>query len=470
MTTAPLNHSVPRMRALCLRQTGSHPRGSAWRPLAILIASLGFGVAAPSAGASAEHSLLHPQDGPDADLRMRIGERAVTWQITLNLAFLDEIVPITREDLYSLHELEYPAVQESLVRHVLESDSVHIDGVEVTPKVKSFAVEDADLSLLPLFPNMGTRAMIKVALVLEYPVLQSPTEVSFHWSSYPTDTVMAALLGGSPPLEITGWIEVGGDAIEVLFTEDRPDVKWRGTVPTLDERMLTVPEPQRAAPPTIPGLSLGLGLLGALALMLAARKQSVRPVASLSGIGLLVAAALTTETGRVPLPPSFAGDHELPDEAQALAIFGPLHANIYRAFDYDDPGEIYDALSRSVRGDLLDELYDDVYQGLVLQEEGGAVCRVQAVDPIETLVESIGPLDDGGPPGFVVDTRWRVAGVVHHFGHSHGRVNEYRARYAVALDDDAWRIHSHETLEQFRVSATPLGETGTTPVRNPDEI
>ena len=80
----------------------------------------------------------------------------------------------------------------------------------------------------------------------------------------------------------------------------------------------------------------------------------------------------------------------MPAVAAAETIFTPLPRDIYRAFDYVEEGEIYDALARSVQGDLLDELYQQVYRSLIMHEEGGAVSRVQAVRSVATTVESVG--------------------------------------------------------------------------------
>jgi hypothetical protein len=150
---------------------------------------------------------------------------------------------------------------------------------------------------------------------------------------------------------------------------------------------------------------------------------------------------------------------ELPDTGQAVAIFEPLHANIYRAFDYVQPSEIYDALERSVDGALLDALYNDIYRGLILQEEGGALSRVQRVDSLGVEVESIGLLADGRP-GFTLQHHWRVTGAVFHWGHSHYRTNEYRARYTVAAggpeSGGGWRIRGHQPLEQVRLEVPIL--------------
>ena len=111
-------------------------------------------------------------------------------------------------------------------------------------------------------------------------------------------------------------------------------------------------------------------------------------------------------------------------EEQALQVFGALHANIYRAFDYRDESDVYDALARSVSGELLRSLYDQIYASLVLQEEGGAVCKITSVDVQEAEVLAREAATQA-QQRFDVQATWQVNGSVFHFGHSHHRTNEY---------------------------------------------
>jgi hypothetical protein len=161
---------------------------------------------------------------------------------------------------------------------------------------------------------------------------------------------------------------------------------------------------------------------------------------------------VTTGVARVPNP--LVEPSNLPSEGQALEAFRPLHENIYRAFDYAEESDIYDALARSVRGDLLDDLYSEVYQSLIMREEGGAVSRVQEVIRVDDAVQEIKQTEEGRP-SFTVESRWRVQGVVYHWGHSHTRLNEYAALYTVVGGDEGWRIATSKTLEQFRVDSAP---------------
>jgi len=149
---------------------------------------------------------------------------------------------------------------------------------------------------------------------------------------------------------------------------------------------------------------------------------------------------------------------DLPSDAEAVSVFEPLHENIYRAFDYTDESDVYDALAESVDGPLLERLYDEVYRSLVLQEAGGAVSRVASVRHLDLAVEEIGVVGERALPGFVVDATWQVDGAVYHWGHAHTRTNEYRARYTVHAAEQGWRIAASEVLAQRRVDAAPLSD------------
>ena len=97
-------------------------------------------------------------------------------------------------------------------------------------------------------------------------------------------------------------------------------------------------------------------------------------------------------------------------------VFEALHRNIYRAFDYDSESDVYDTLAKSVTGDLLDDVYAEVHLSLVMQNEGGAVCKIQRVDVLE---KEVLPPDDPQAPYFRLRARWKVEGKVGHHGHTH---------------------------------------------------
>jgi hypothetical protein len=170
---------------------------------------------------------------------------------------------------------------------------------------------------------------------------------------------------------------------------------------------------------------------------------------------LLGLAGASWSLGRATIRDPFDDAPRVPDATEAIAIFTPLHANIYRAFDYTDESQVYDALARSVDGRLLDDLYNEIYRSLIMQEEGGAVSRVQSVTPLEQRVESVGIVPGFSAVGFHIMARWQVTGIVVHWGHSHRRTNEYAADYTVISTPAGWRIAGSQILEQFRVDAAP---------------
>jgi hypothetical protein len=149
--------------------------------------------------------------------------------------------------------------------------------------------------------------------------------------------------------------------------------------------------------------------------------------------------------GTPPLPeiaPVQAAD---PDDRTRAAIAETLLKNIYRAFDYRDEKLIYDALARSVEGELLAETYLRIHGGLLMQEQGGAVARVQLVEPLETRIT------DRQPGAYTAAVKWQVTGTVEHWGHIHTRVNAYEAVLRIRRSGGAWKITGLEAGKQERV-------------------
>ncbi len=394
---------------------------------------------------------IHPQDGPDADVNIHVEATRVRFFITLNLAYIDETVDLYREDDSSLHPAEFASYRAGLLDFFHDTNRVVIDGVEVAPVDAGFRSEPADLSFLPLFPNMGERALAKVQLILDYPVKSPPNAVQMYWGSYPPDIAIGDETF-MPTVTVRSQLFSNGIQQEVVFTEEEPEYTWHNTGETAADYFMAVPEPMAAEGWPMPLFSLVLLVTGGgTALWMNRRKRHV--IAIVTSTSVVAVAWLSRGIGVMEIGTAT----KLPDAAAAEQIFLPLHANIYRAFDYTVESDIYDALAQSVDGPLLDTLYNQVYRGLIMQEEGGAVSRVTAVRPMDIAVESIGILPDDGRAGFDVLARWQVDGKVSHWGHSHERTNEYQARYTVLQTEQGWRIGGSQVQEQKRVSATPEG-------------
>ena len=404
----------------------------------------------------------HPQDGPDVDVRVQIRDGGVTMALAFNLSFLDAYGLAPRESPDELHAVEQDAVRALLLDFVRERNSVAIDGVEVAPVLVEWEVPEPDRSLLPLFPLSGMAALARVRMVLEYPAKSEPQSVTIRWGAFPIDTVLSTP-EDQRTLLISAQMWAGGVSWVQPLSEEEPSYTWLASDAAEAGRLLEVPPVVVREPVTAPALSAGL--IGAWVVLMAGvaalgrGRQRYVVALSLAPV-FLVGAAVTTDVGRVDVSRWAGASVALPSEAEAEAIFLPLHTNIYRAFDYTEEEDVYDALAQSVHGDLLASLYERVYAGLVMQlEDGAAVSRVQSVDPIETVVSDVRVRDDGRV-AFDVDARWRVTGAVFHWGHSHTRTNEHRALYTVVGFDEGWRIVSDQVLEQFRVESSPGVDPG----------
>ena len=403
----------------------------------------------------------HPVDGPDVDVRIQIQDQAVKFQIIMNLAYIDEIADTPREDEYSIQPHEQEGIREALFAFYKQSNRVRIDSVEVAPVDKAFEVDEGDLDMLPLFPRCMEKALVRVQMSLEYPCKSPPSSVSFAWGEFPVNPILA-LAGSKPKIEIQAHLIAKGIDEIVPLTEVEPEYTWHDSGESLEDRFLSVPEPPSQASLDVPLVSVGLGLIVLIALLhalLGALSSSGRRLligrsarALLMAVLLAPVAYVARDQATASIPDPFNPTPALPTTEQAREIFTPLHRNIYRAFDYVEEGDIYDALARSIEGDLLDDLYNQVYRSLIMHEEGGAVSRVSAVRNVEAEIESVGILADlDSRPGFQVLAKWQVDGVVRHWNHAHYRTNEYEARYTVVQAQAGWRIADNVVLSQKRI-------------------
>jgi len=126
-----------------------------------------------------------------------------------------------------------------------------------------------------------------------------------------------------------------------------------------------------------------------------------------------------------------------------------LLRNIYHAFDFRSESDVYDALAESVSGDLLEQIYLEVQRSLQLETQGGARVRVSNVDLRNCQLRNADP----STGQFSANCEWVAVGTVTHWGHTHDRVNQYRARLDVAPIDTRWRLvglalESEERIER----------------------
>ena len=152
--------------------------------------------------------------------------------------------------------------------------------------------------------------------------------------------------------------------------------------------------------------------------------------------------------GTPPLPKIdqvLAKDEAAGQEARA-AVTETLLRNVYRGFDYYSESDVYDALAQSVHGELLTHLYLKIKQSLTVQEQGGAVAKVQEVKVVKAEAGTTDVKD-----GFSQRVTWQVTGAIEHWGHIHQRVSQYTAEIGVAPVDGAWKIVSLNVTRQSQI-------------------
>jgi hypothetical protein len=411
---------------------------------------------------------LHPQDGPHVDLNFELRDDAFVAHVSMNLVFLDYLIPSFREEPDRLTLSELAAASEALRRRLADVCVVTIDGqapdAARLPTLSGLALNDPDESLVPLFPKSGMRGLRKIKFDLSWPVAAPPTSVGIVWLMYPPDEL--STVTPLPPLAIAAELTAQGLRSQLEFRQAEPEFVWRALPGGASSRLLAVPTPVEVEPLRLSGLTALALVVAAWSAISALRKRRAGAPAARATVVAVASLALAPFLWRVPIATVAVGSSAtgLPSSDEAAAIFRPLHENLYRAFDFTDESAIYDALAKSVDGPLLEEIYLAIHRSLVMQEEGGALSRVRAVRELDVSVEDIGMvgapnLTPGGAdesvPGFRVVCRYQVDGRVTHWGHSHDRTNEYRTRYLVVARDGRWHIAQSEVLAQARVDGVP---------------
>lgn len=331
---------------------------------------------------------------------------------------------------------ERAALPEAVLGRFTDGFEVALDGRRAAPRLVELVTQDGP-------PE--DRDWRTARIVLEYEAVAPPRAVSLTWDSFKGEKVEF--------IPVTIRRTRRGVPERFALWPDEPQHVWHAA----DLRPPRRPQVQAvtdATPRTlpIPVPSLALAAAAAVALAWSWRARPARRPASgavLAAAGALVLAVLLRDRGLAHVPWPGTTRPALPSPEVARSIFERLHQNIYRAFDAESEGRVYDLLAACVDGALLDDLYAEVYESLILREQGGAVCVVEDV-----LVEDGRVLDvadgAGGAPEFRADWTWRVKGVVNHWGHEHRRTNRYRATYLVRHDGTSWKIVAVTVAEHER--------------------
>jgi hypothetical protein len=388
-------------------------------------------LAAPVAAAAALHLHVPKPLNIEADL----SEEGLDLYFLVDAYLFRHWTGIDARSLVDLEATEYEQRCEELSEFLMIHAPVAIDGIDVRPVIEDIEFQEgfAENDFVDFVGVSG-----------RYGVKARPGTIEFNWTRFDTEDAF--------PLESAYLIFSSEDDFQILrFRADDPTRVWRrpGAPPVVDPDLVA----PGVAPPQgrLPIVSVGiLGVLLAMALGMRGRRVAVPRIVTFVTLGLVgayLAGSVTVVEFRWPGESAIA----LPSEDEADALFATLHRNIYRAFDYSDEGQIYDALARSLAPELIDTVYGEVYRSLRMQLEQDevAACKIKSVRILDSNPDLP---EDPETPAFDVVARWEVIGTVRHWGHGHWRTNRYSARYRVRWEEeDGWRIGAVEILGQERV-------------------
>jgi len=376
-----------------------------------------------------------------------ISDYEVRHEILVPLLTLEQSVLIARDEDEFLDIAEQDVARQQIEAYFSSGNPVEVDGARLQPVVQRCDFYGLDFRD---FAQQAPRKRVpmvsaRVGIILSYKSTDPPRTVKLTWNRF-NDFVWTV------NTVIFAYDEMSKTTLTRLGK--RNVFQWKNP----GRPVRPPPRPVAAVFPPRPTLLLPvLSLCCVIAALAAVLTMKIRGAAlrhRLFVLGALLAvAAVARPFFRWEAPDPFAPRYQVSDE-QAKTVFASLHENVYRAFEFQDESDVYDALAASIHGDLLREVYLQIQRGLKMQEQGGAVSRICEVSILKDGNE---PLPDPGTGkqhdehGFARRCRWNVSGTVEHWGHIHERTNQYEALFVVEPVAGAWKITDLLLLDEQRV-------------------
>ena len=365
-----------------------------------------------------------------------LNDREVRHEILVPLVTFEKWLPLDRADPEFITVPEQEAAREKVGEWFRDRNPVAIDGIPVKPvldRLQFFGLDINDFAQNAK-PRRISAYQARLGIILAYPAKAPPNRVRFTWETF----------SQSAPFLRSIIYDREKNPTEEFFVEDKPRWEWvreGGPPKPLSFEAALVNEP----PAGMSKISLGL-LVAAPVIGLALTTLLPRPGRDWGWLGAIVPLVGSVCFWNHPAQLAFAKPKPMEPEA-VTDHAARLLQNIYRAYDYREAGDVYDALAHSVTGDLLEETFLKIQNGLRVSEQGGAIARVRKV-----MIQDIAVAKAGAAPEIAIDCTWRVQGTVEHWGHIHTRENEYSARLTIRTTPEArGRISGFEITDEKRV-------------------
>ena len=368
-----------------------------------------------------------------------ITRREVRQEVLIPIASLSTFVDIESKDGRFLEIEEQDALKQKIETLFSQSNPVEINSndEDVDPKTVYPKFDRIDFYGLDLrdFAMKSERRKIslangRVGVIMSYPLDENPKDVSVTWDMFNSvvrsvDMIIFAL----------------EDVRRTQFSKfiDNNTYTWTNEEPISDEPIRAVPADfDLPVMEKFPWLSVLLFVAAVYVVATSGagngREKRFMAAGGLSAAALLVMPFVNTDiyspsSRRVQIEEQKAGD-----------IFGVLHANLFRAFDYSEESQIYDGLAKSVDGELLNKLYLELNNSLEIKGQG--VANISEVNLLAGELQQTDQYFSSVEPGFFYRCKWNLAGTVEHWGHIHERTNIYDAIFKVQAIDNEWKITS----------------------------
>lgn len=368
----------------------------------------------------------------------------VRHEVLIPLASLASFLELNRADPGFLDTEEQDVAAEKIKAFFSSGNPVEIDGVVVQPKFDRIDFYGLDLRDFAVQAERRKVSMAngRVGVIMSYSTKGMPTSVSVTWNLFndAVKTVDSVVFAFDDIQKTEFTMFLTDNTFEWQATDMAPNAPIAGV--TTDAEKYAVPVIK------VPLISLvfGMVMLGWLGCCLFCRCSWIN--ALLVVVLCLLAGLLTWNYQVWELKNPFVARPKVSPE-QASQVFTQLHKNIFRAFDYRNEEEIYNALAQSVDGELLRDLYLKIIESLKVKEQGGAVSNIREVKIVAG--SPLAPDLDSGlsdRPSFGFRSQWDLVGTVEHWGHIHERTNQYDARFQVELIDDQWKITAMQVLDE----------------------
>ena len=363
-----------------------------------------------------------------------LNDQEARHEILVPLVTFEKWLPLERADPAFITVAEQDAARQKIGEWFRGRNPVEIDGIPVKAVLQRLQFFGLDINDFAqnAEPRRISAYQARLGIILGYPAKAPPNRVRLTWETFHEAAPFLRSVVFDRDLKPS----------EEFFVKDKPRFEWtregNPPAPVPFETTLVIPPSAGISMITL-ALFVAVPVFG-----LALRIKTGRTGWSLLGSGVLLIAGVCFWNH--PSQISFSQPKKI-DEQTITGHASTLLHNIYRAYDYKNESDVYDALEHSVAGDLLEELFLKIQAGLRMQEQGGAVARVKDV-----TIQDIAVADASAHPEITLDCTWRVRGTVEHWGHIHTRENEYAARMKISTTPEArGRIVGFEVTDEKRV-------------------